>query len=64
MWRKKTETNRLRHEPTSTGKPVDSPAQVLFASLIGTKIECFDFFARFTPISAVLAERGRRRVLI
>ena len=110
---------------TSTVKPINSPAQVLFASLIGTTIEFFDFyiyaaaavlvfprlffsadpasltafvtfylmtvftlswgtsalgysrekfldmqlfailfFALFTPISAVLAERCRRRMLI
>ena len=29
---------------TSTGKPINSPAQVLFASLIGTTIEFFDFY--------------------
>ena len=27
-----------------TGKPVNSPRQVLFASLIGTTIEYFDFY--------------------
>ena len=27
-----------------TGRPVNSPAQVLFASLIGTTIEFFDFY--------------------
>src|SRR5213078_2263492 len=29
---------------TVTGKPINSPAQVLFASLIGTTIEFFDFY--------------------
>lgn len=29
---------------TQTGKPVNSPPQVLFASLIGTTIEFFDFY--------------------
>src|SRR6202035_3967755 len=29
---------------TVTGKPINSPAQVLFASLIGTAIEFFDFY--------------------
>ena len=29
---------------TSTVKPINSPAQVLFASLIGTTIEFFDFY--------------------
>ena len=29
---------------TATAKPVNSPAQVLFASLIGTTIEFFDFY--------------------
>src|SRR5882724_7708619 len=29
---------------TATGKPINSPAQVLFASLIGTTIEFFDFY--------------------
>jgi metabolite-proton symporter len=30
--------------PTGAGKPVNSPRQVLFASLIGTTIEFFDFY--------------------
>src|SRR6201992_1467742 len=30
--------------PTRTGAPVNSPGQVLFASLIGTTIEFFDFY--------------------
>jgi metabolite-proton symporter len=29
---------------TTAGKPINSPAQVLFASLIGTTIEFFDFY--------------------
>jgi metabolite-proton symporter len=29
---------------TAAGKPINSPAQVLFASLIGTTIEFFDFY--------------------
>ena len=29
---------------TATAKPINSPAQVLFASLIGTTIEFFDFY--------------------
>src|SRR4051812_21571354 len=29
---------------TTTSRPVNSPAQVLFASLIGTTIEFFDFY--------------------
>src|SRR6476620_10361018 len=31
-------------EPGATARPVNSPAQVLFASLIGTTIEFFDFY--------------------
>src|SRR5277367_6303764 len=30
--------------PTRAGMPVNSPGQVLFASLIGTTIEFFDFY--------------------
>ncbi len=30
--------------PSRTGRPVNSPGQVLFASLIGTTIEFFDFY--------------------
>ena len=30
--------------PTRTGKRVNTPGQVLFASLIGTTIEFFDFY--------------------
>src|SRR4249919_3309657 len=34
----------MSHTGTATAKPINSPAQVLFASLIGTTIEFFDFY--------------------
>src|ERR1700742_3305523 len=34
----------MRSTPTWAGTPVNSPRQVLFASLIGTTIEFFDFY--------------------
>src|SRR5262245_51507183 len=57
-------------QATATARPVNSPAQVLFASLIGTTIEFFDFYIYATaavlvfprlffpgtdPVSATLA---------
>ena len=35
---------RLQPDPAAIGKSINSPAQVLFASLIGTTIEFFDFY--------------------
>src|SRR5262245_330655 len=34
----------MTQQATATARPVNSPAQVLFASLIGTTIEFFDFY--------------------
>jgi metabolite-proton symporter len=42
---KDTSRNDLSNDtPSLTGKPVNSPRQVLFASLVGTTIEFFDFY--------------------
>jgi len=34
----------MRQNPTATATPIDSPVHVLFASMIGTTIEFFDFY--------------------
>ena len=34
----------MRSTPTHAGKSVNTPAQILFASLVGTSIEFFDFY--------------------
>src|ERR1700742_4422221 len=34
----------MRSTPTWAGTPVNSPRQVLFASLVGTAVEFFDFY--------------------
>jgi hypothetical protein len=44
----------------ATVKPINSPAQVLFASLIGTTIEFFDFYIYATTWPASSARRSRR----
>ena len=41
---------------TATAKPINSPAQVLFASLIGTTIEFFDFYIYATAAVLVFPQ--------
>jgi len=41
-----------------TGMPVNSPRQVLFASLIGTTIEFFDFYIYATAAAQVIGSSG------
>jgi metabolite-proton symporter len=43
-WKDASRNGLSNHSPSQTGKPVNSPRQVLFASLVGTTIEFFDFY--------------------
>src|SRR6202167_5520445 len=43
-WKDSSRNGLANHNPSQNGKPINSPRQVLFASLVGTTIEFFDFY--------------------
>ena len=43
-WKNGSRNGLSKDNPSRAGKPVNSPRQVLFASLVGTTIEFFDFY--------------------